>query len=276
MGDHPFHQEPEGIIFNTPEDQQRADKEKRDAELHEFNRAQVDSNKSIARFTKWLAFATFLTLLASVWQGTISEKSSIATAVAVDLQEIQMRQNRLNDARSQWMQSEALKQSSKSLQATIDQFHLDQRAWVGPIDVDPAPFLEGTEHVYLKTGEKPRFSFEISNSGKTPALQLTTRLATQVYKSSERFLPDFNKPTTPSTVAVLFPGAKLRVETSESHGVVAPEHVSALTSGDFVFYVYGEILYDDVFGAHHKTTFCTFVQKSLTKLTSCSTYNHSD
>lgn len=87
-----------------------------------------------------------------------------ATYAVLDLQDIQMRQNRLNNARAEWMQTKSLKQSEKSLQANIDQAHLDQRAWLAIKDMHGSP-------------SKPSVTF--TNTGHTPALEVEAHVSWQ-------------------------------------------------------------------------------------------------
>jgi hypothetical protein len=167
-------------------------------------------------------------------------------------------------------------QTEKTLDATVEQFHLDQRAWVGPVEAAPPQFEVGGGRVYIKSGEGPRFSFVVSNTGKTPALHYQIEVASHVYQDSEKFVPDYPKPITKPTVGVLLPGVKAGVETSPSEGKATDWHVNELRSGRSIFYVYGRIDYQDVFHDIHKTTFCVFVTKDLTQLRSCGFYNYAD
>jgi hypothetical protein len=125
-------------------------------------------------------------------------------------------------------------------------------------------------------GEKPAFAFLVENSGKTPALRLTTRIASHPYRANETFVAQYDKPLTVESKGTLFPGVKMPLETLPSPGSAEPYHVDSLSKGDYIFYVYGEIHYDDIFNKPHKTTFCVFVMKSLDRLASCNTYNHAD
>jgi hypothetical protein len=167
-------------------------------------------------------------------------------------------------------------QSDKVFRATVDQFRLEQRAWVGPVEIGPPPYEEGGKKVYIKLGEKPKFSFVIANSGKTPALKFTSKITSHVYRSTEEFVPYYEKPTTIPTVGTIYPGVRMSLNTLESTGVAEPFHVSTLSSGEYIFYVYAQITYEDIFGTPHKTTFCVFVDKTLTQMLSCNTYNHGD
>lgn len=167
--------------------------------------------------------------------------------------------------------------AAKSAADTATQsMRLEQRAWVGPAEVAPAAYDENGHKVYIKVGEKPRFSFMLSNSGKTPALNLTFKITNHFYRSTETFVPYYEEPKTNTTVGTLFPGVRMKLDTLETPGVAERAQVSALSKGEYIDYIYGEVSYEDVFGQPHKTSFCTYVDKTLTQLFSCATYNHAD
>ena len=56
-----------------------------------------------------------------------------------------------------------------------------------------------------------------------------------------------------------------------------PYHIESSRAVEYVFYIYGEILYEDVFGASHKSQISAFLFRnpSFTELASCATYNYS-
>lgn len=62
--------------------------------------------------------------------------------------------------------ADAVREGEKSLQANIDQFHLDQRAWVGITDARSS---------FKEIGDKLRVepTIEIRNTGKTPAIRMS-------------------------------------------------------------------------------------------------------
>jgi hypothetical protein len=144
------------------------------------------------------------------------------------------------------------------------------------VEAAPGSYEAGGRRVYIKVGEKPKFAFLLANSGKTPALRLTAKITSHVYRSTEPFVAHYDKPATAGTVGVLFPGVKMPLETLPSSGVAEPFHADRLSNGEYIFYIYGEIHYEDVFSKAHKTTFCVFVLKTLDELVSCNTYNQAD
>ena len=70
----------------------------------------------------------------------------------------------------QWKaMTETLKQSRTALDATIENFRLEQRAWVGPTHVILPEYADGGKKVYIKEGQPVKMGVFVANSGKTPA-----------------------------------------------------------------------------------------------------------
>lgn len=170
----------------------------------------------------------------------------------------------------------AVSQATQSLGATIEQFHLEQRAWIGLTESAPPKYKDGDSLVYIKQGEKTQFGFLLTNSGKTPAMKCMFKIAATVLPVGSEFVPKYGKVRGLPTVGVLQPGAKMPLETLPSTGVATKEHIDILRSGKMVFYIFGEIKYEDVFRVPHTTTFCVFVKPNLSELASCNTYNEAN
>jgi len=79
----------------------------------------------------------------------------------------------------------------------------------------------------------------------------------------------------PGGKSVIQPGMKtyLRTEPTE---IVTKQALDSLRTRSGVLYVFGEILYDDIFNEHHRTTFCYFMHQSLAGFSACDTYNDAD
>jgi hypothetical protein len=167
-------------------------------------------------------------------------------------------------------------QAQKSLDAAIDQFHLDQRAWVGLVEGSPARFKDGNASVYVKEGENTQFFFLVGNSGKTPALKTTFKITAAVLASDAPFVAKYEKPVSAPTVGVVQPGVKFPLNTLPSRGIATKEHIDALKSGKWIYYIYGIISYEDVFERKHQTSFCVYLTPSLDQMLSCGSYNSAD
>jgi hypothetical protein len=168
------------------------------------------------------------------------------------------------------------RQSAKALDSSIDTFQQEQRAWVGPVQASPPPYVDGGRPVYIKAGEPPLFWVMLSNSGKTPARTFTSIIETHIYGSNEKFRPVYRSSGKTGTVGVLFPGVPMEIDTLRSTGGMDAAHISLLTSGKNIYYVYGKIGYTDVFGKHHTTKFCNYVRQDLSSLVMCNSYNEAN
>jgi len=162
---------------------------------------------------------------------------------------------------------------NKSLSATIDKFHLDQRAWIGPTEVLGPQYTEDGRPVYMKVGEITRFAVLIVNSGKTPARNILTRYGIRTLPQGVNFSPKY--PKKPRPYGVLQPNVPFRLEVPPL-GPTVQGNINAYTLGHHILYFYGEITYDDVFKARHRTQLCMFMTPDLGSFVDCSTYNYAD
>jgi hypothetical protein len=163
------------------------------------------------------------------------------------------------------------KQSKSTLQASIDQFHVDQRAWLG---VSNWSFV-------INDKDPPSYHGMVLNSGKSAAVGVTSRFQ---YRDKPRnyelniadivYAPTFR----PIRQGTVFPGQAFNI--SQSNTPVAPEAQKAsfddYVKKGLVPYVFGEISYRDVFNRQHWTHFCVFVQDNLKDSSNCPIYNDTD
>ena len=120
---------------------------------------------------------------------------------------------------------------------------LDQRAWVGTIDASQFTFTLGQNVVVV---------VPVKNSGKTPALMVTTVAAMRTIDAGK--VPDFKDLKEPTGVGVIQPNAATYMSIF-SDQILNKDMMEELTQGKRVLWIYGTITYDDVFGQHHWTTF---------------------
>jgi hypothetical protein len=161
-------------------------------------------------------------------------------------------------------------QSEKYLDATIAQFHLDQRAWVAVVDIKGTPELDKVWIVTVRA----------RNSGKTFAKELRgTTSATPVPKGkSLDFVVKENKTTNtnPVTVAVLAPNADFEnVIGDPAAAKINQTALDNLTHGDITEFVHGRLSYRDVFGCPHWTTYCFSLGTNL-RWVGCNEHNSAD
>jgi hypothetical protein len=165
-------------------------------------------------------------------------------------------------------------QSRKSLQATIDNFHLDQRAWLGVEDFGLSePIQDGKYDIYLK----------LFNSGKSPALNVTfgtkagafpTPINWKNLSRNQSFKFANNNtgsipPQSPRTVHIYGDFSKIFPD---------PAYKKGIEDGSITFYVRGEINYNDTFTKIiHHTPYCMLLSTvPSTRMAECPTPNNMD
>lgn len=138
-------------------------------------------------------------------------------------------------------------QADKSFQSTIDNFHQDQRAWVGLDTIEGQPILS-----------KPfKIDIKLRNTGHTPAKKVL------IYSFYEPLLIGSGKEITtsgenePRNLGLIQPGATpgFLIDPQPSK-IVEQADIDRLSK--YTIYVHGTITYEDVFGGHHWTTYCAY------------------
>jgi hypothetical protein len=170
----------------------------------------------------------------------------------------------------------AEKDSQKSLQAVIDNFHQEQRAWIG---VSSLGIVGGT----LAKGNTVSAIVTISNIGRTPAQHCYMETGVNLLSPDHPLVIDFSlaKGATHNWFTVPpgdHPNAttdKLK-DTNGGIAVLDDAEIAKLKSGDHLFYVYGRIFYEDVFNAQHHTFFCGVMNSDLTTFHNCPNDYHDE
>jgi len=138
-------------------------------------------------------------------------------------------------------------QSEKALQATIDQFRLDQRAWIVLRECYILPAAAG----------EIRITLNVVNTGKSPAKDI--QQATSFYVAPTPVLksPPDNPLLKFRPSAPIAPGGKTELHIAVKVVDLGSDY-AAITKGDKIIYEFGEVRYRDVFGNPHRTTFCLY------------------
>jgi len=147
---------------------------------------------------------------------------------------------------------------------------LDQRAWIGPIGMSDPQFSENGQSVYLKEGNTSTFVTSISNTGKTPSALGSIRSSFRVLPRGAKFTPRY--PEAARNLGPIWPGHAVRLVSPQTE-VMGNIALQAYKSGSSVLYVFGEIVYPDVFKKIHTTRFCVYLVPNLAGFTDCDTYN---
>jgi hypothetical protein len=225
------------------------------------NRAEQDRNHRTQNSVRKAAWAAFIA--ASIY-------SIIA---ACQLHEMQKATRATQDAAN--AAKDGVTVAEKSIGATIDNFHLDQRAWVGVTQFGSSSATQN-DAPYIEAGKEVRFIARFTNSGKTPAKTTRTDIAFQFLPKGVQLSPTLKEPNPPITAStfIVQPGATHFLQTLPT--VFSAPQIVAATQGQLVLYVYGTIRYQDVFGKEHSTEFCAFITPSLKSFDGCPSYNDSD
>jgi hypothetical protein len=161
--------------------------------------------------------------------------------------------------------------AKKSLDATIDNFHLEQRAWVGVTTIEPPKYTDGNRKVYIKEGQPFTLRMFLTNSGRTPAQKLSN--LTEVHKLPVGVTPvQIGTKPTATADKVAQPGEIVDLITPPLLNVPNKVFIEQITSGDYVLYITSIITYEDVFNMPHTTRFCTALTSDLTTFHSCNGY----
>ena len=135
--------------------------------------------------------------------------------------------------------------------------HFDQRAWLG--------ISYGT---YKYAVNEPfGVTFEVTDTGKTPARNVRGMAVTYFLKAGEPIPPFSYDHRTNVDLGTMLPGTKQSAisylipigvpkEKSIQQLIVSDSMVRAIKDKSGYILVYGRLEYDSVFGAHHWMTFC--------------------
>jgi hypothetical protein len=205
-----------------------------------------------------------------------------ATLIAVSIYAWYARQQAINmevaakAARQSAIAAEdAVKVAKDTLRASVEAANRDQRAWVGPIDTTPPPFIEGDRRVYVKEGEAIKIGVVITNSGKTPARKVRSIQWIKSLSAKIPFIPEEFPVGMKGSIAVIHPGMRPTLST-ELNIPKTKEFIDGFKNGDLILYVYGGIIYEDIVGQEHKTIYCMKMTKDLTSMLACESYNDAD
>jgi uncharacterized repeat protein (TIGR01451 family) len=157
--------------------------------------------------------------------------------------------------------------ADKSLSLARGAMQLEERPWVGAIDL---------KNLKIKVGEQVTYSLVFSNSGKTPALHLRAKVRASIYPKGIDFVPTYNPiPETTVSDTQLQPGGQFVSISSLNNPAFAltQAQYDGLTSGAATLYIYEKVTYKDVFGKSHETNVCFFVLRDLSDAHSCNKFN---
>jgi hypothetical protein len=225
-----------------------------------------------------LVAITFYYTRAAFRQAKASETAANAARDAVGVASSTLTETQVSNGRQAALADAARKtseaESKQALDATIDNFHQDQRAWVATIDISGTP-VKDTQWVV---------TVRAKNTGKTFAKKF--HLVTGTSMGLER--PDFSPvdkyredPSKTTSISLLSPGGEYVARTAltgegSEHGFPDPAQadIDRMKAG-FPIFVYGKMSYVDVFGVSHWSTYCSHLTRQLA-WENCSYHNDAD
>jgi hypothetical protein len=156
--------------------------------------------------------------------------------------------------------------SEKALNTTIDNFHSEQRAWIGML---------GVKNLKISAGQEAKFEVLFENTGKSPALNVEVDVTGKSIPSNAEMTFTYPTPSGIRSNMVVQPGMR---EMIPSAGGTIPtgEQIEAIKTGQAILYLYGKVSYNDVFNIPHHTTFCVIIQPDLSTGIDCEEYNYAD
>jgi hypothetical protein len=167
---------------------------------------------------------------------------------------------------------ENLEQSKQAIDASIEISRRDQRAWVGITEIIPPWRDPANNPLYIKEGSNFGASVTIINSGKTPALNIRSKIRLMAFPRNHKFAPDYGN-VQGQSVGVLQPQGKFKATSLPSYQPVNASDITSLKNSAMILYLYGEIQYEDIFKISHRTTYCSFLAQTLDSFVVNSTYN---
>jgi len=159
---------------------------------------------------------------------------------------------------------DSVTQAKDSVEKTIAQGRLDQRAWVNFTDVQGS----------AQAGTQSRFSFNLRNSGKTPALHTTVEYFIKNVNRGENITFTYKGITTEPTRGLISPNALVSV--ALANAIPSEAEMKRIRDEEKRVYFYGRVHYGDIFGRPHWTTFCAYLARDGSAMLYCSEYNSTD
>jgi hypothetical protein len=154
------------------------------------------------------------------------------------------------------------KQSQVSLQASIENFHLEQRAWLGLASVEMKP---------MKAPDPIRATMVVLNSGKTPALHAAFNFfmhpSDVPINAAEYVKHPIEPQSPPHTASMVLPGAVKLLPSST--GSTDEFEVQSVQNGRKLIYFFAFMSYRDVFRVEHHTRVCALLDFKGGGFSSC-------
>lgn len=165
--------------------------------------------------------------------------------------------------------------ATEGLKSARDMSHLDQRAWVSGAAIEGTP----------KVGKSWTVDVLVKNTGKTFARKMkmvaladsNSRQRTYGLENYAEDSPEYWKQVSVSSMMLLAPNGQFIGHATFNEGAgITQRQIDTLKMGDWTIIVHGKIIYEDVFGCPHWTTFCGRYEARTETFTACDDHNDDD
>lgn len=248
-------------VLPTPADRENAARSAEKKEQQEYNREQVAIQRGIFKTQVALVIFGILGSIISAYQAHTARQSAGAAQFAAQTAANTLAETSANDARQ-------AVSSTDALQITINQFHLDQRAWIGIGDINGTPTVNEVWEIVVV----------FHNSGKTFARDFSGYAVVEPEKRGQVPAFDYGKDRKISG-ALIIPNGDYNVRfdvTKSSKGepskVIQPM-LDSINDGAVRVYEHGLISYFDVFGKRHWFAYCFFWDPGTRGFAACKEHN---
>ncbi|MHB8624439.1 MAG: hypothetical protein ACYC9J_10885 [Sulfuricaulis sp.] len=195
--------------------------------------------------------------LADLTQTVINDERTRSSQQATDTQNALTKTDNLIKATTD-LATQAKRQADVAQKTLVT----GQRAWLG---------IAG---VAVNVGSENRIVVRITNSGKTPALNVHGCMITTNIGKNEPFVPPACPYDPKGSMGILPPGAS---HTWPFNQVIAQgKQIKLIRADEAITYFTGWIRYEDIFRRSHKLMFCIYQNMELSGFSSCRKYNGSD
>lgn len=207
-------------------------------------------------------------LAATVSEKTFNENNIFANNTLIEMK----RQSTAMQESSNYTR-ENIRQNRTALDTTIQQFKLEQRAWLSPKISEVSVYNENDKTIFIKEGQPFKVTTSIVNTGKTFAKKIKVYVATAYIGPNEP--PDctesFFYDNFIHSSVVIYPNQPIHIP--EQRPAASKEVVDALIGGQKMLYVRGLITYEDIFSQAHFSKFCVYLTRNLQGFAPCNTCN---
>jgi hypothetical protein len=187
-------------------------------------------------YSQWKVMERQSNIMREQLDAMAAQTSAAFQQVSAAKSSIKIADKTLKDAQESGKEQSA--RAEKTLDATIENFRLDQRAWINLKEVAFRGYTTNGKPVSIKAGHPVRIQLSYTNTGKTPARVLATKTYLDVVETGKKpplqekaIIATENQPFT------LFPNSTYS-HTEIVTEVYSTQQVEALKKGQYVMLIF--------------------------------------